>query len=189
MTQNGTADTALLQQITQHNQAALSLLYDRYARIMYAIAHRMLGSAEEAEEVVLDVFAQVWKTANTYSLQRGRVDGWLFMMTRSRTLDRLRARQRREKVIAASTEAMQVLSAAPSNVPEETLLIQDRRDRVLAALAKIPPEQRQVLELAYYGGLSQSEIAAQTGLSLGTIKTRARLGLSKLRGILEDVGG
>jgi RNA polymerase sigma-70 factor, ECF subfamily len=179
-------DLSLIEQIIQRNQAALSQLYDRYARIMYAVALKMLGSPEEAEEVVLDVFAQVWKTGNAYRAERGRVDGWLFMMTRSRTLDRLRARQRRDKVVHASTEDAQVQSMSAGNGPEENLLIQDRRDRVLAALAKIPQEQRLVLELAYYGGLSQSEIASQTGLALGTIKTRIRLGLGKLRCILES---
>ncbi len=186
MIPNGFDDLSLIQQITQRNQTALSQLYARYARIMYAVALQILGSVEEAEEVVLDVFAQVWNTANAYRSERGRVDGWLFMMTRSRTLDRLRARQRREKVVYAFTDAAQVQSISAGNAPEENLLIQDRRDRVLAALAKIPPEQRLVLELAYYSGLSQSEISSQTGLALGTIKTRIRLGLGKLRWILDS---
>jgi RNA polymerase sigma-70 factor (ECF subfamily) len=181
-----TNDTLLIQQIIQREQAALSELYDRYARIMYAVAFKMLGSAEESEEVVLDVFSQVWNTAESYAKSRGRVDGWLFMMTRSRTLDRLRVRQRQAKVVSASTEAVQVQANRSTDLPEENLLLQERRDRIVAALAKIPDEQRLVIELAYYSGQSQSEIAAQTGLSLGTVKTRIRLGLSKLRGILAD---
>lgn len=186
MTQDGLDDISLVQQITQRKQTALSQLYDRYARVMYAVAFKMLGSVEEAEEAVLDVFAQVWNKADGYRSSRGRVDGWLFMMTRSRALDRLRVRKRHEKVMNASTEAVRVQPVSPSQGPEEHLLVQDRRDRVLAALAKIPQEQRHVLELAYYDGLSQSEISSQTGLSLGTIKTRVRLGLGKLRCILDS---
>jgi RNA polymerase sigma-70 factor (ECF subfamily) len=179
-------DSSLIQQIAQRKSAALSELYDRYARIMYAVAFKMLGSVEESEEVVLDVFNQVWNTAASYAANRGRVDGWLFMMTRSRTLDRLRAKQRQAKVTTASVEAVQTQTNRGTPLPEENLMVQERRERVLAALAKIPEEQRLVLEMAYYGGQSQSEIAAQTGLSLGTVKTRIRLGLNKLRGILAE---
>jgi RNA polymerase sigma-70 factor (ECF subfamily) len=179
-------DGSLIQQIAQRKSAALSELYDRYARIMYAVAFKMLGSVEESEEVVLDVFNQVWNTAASYAANRGRVDGWLFMMTRSRTLDRLRAKQRQAKVTTASVEAVQTQTNRGTPLPEENLMVQERRERVLAALAKIPEEQRLVLEMAYYGGQSQSEIAAQTGLSLGTVKTRIRLGLNKLRGILAE---
>lgn len=186
--QNVVDDLSLIRQITQQSQAALSQLYDRYARIMHAVAYKMLGSVEEAEEVVLDVFSQVWHRADTYNADRGRVDAWLFLMTRSRSLDRLRSRQRQEKVVSASTDAVQIQPQAV-NLPDENLMIQDRRDRVLAALAKIPEDQRKVIELAYYQGLSQSEIVAQTGLSLGTVKTRVRLGLSKLRGILDNEEG
>jgi RNA polymerase sigma-70 factor (ECF subfamily) len=179
-------DGSLIQQIAQRKSAALSELYDRYARIMYAVAFKMLGSVEESEEVVLDVFNQVWNTAASYTDNRGRVAGWLFMMTRSRTLDRLRAKQRQAKVATASVEAVQTQTNRGTPLPEENLMVQERRERVLAALAKIPEEQRLVLEMAYYGGQSQSEIAAQTGLSLGTVKTRIRLGLNKLRGILAE---
>ncbi len=177
-------DIDLITEVAQYNQAALSELYDRYARLMYGLAFKILGSAEEAEEVVLDVFAQVWRIALTFDAKRGRVDGWLFMLTRSRTLDRLRSKQRQTKVMEASTAVAQAQSSS-LNGPEDNLLIQERRDRVLAALAQIPQEQQQVIELAYYRGLSQSEIATQTGLSLGTVKTRIRLGLGKLRGLLE----
>ncbi|MGB8700284.1 MAG: sigma-70 family RNA polymerase sigma factor [Thermosynechococcaceae cyanobacterium] len=185
--QNVADDISLVQSIAEHSQSALSELYDRYARVLYAVAFKMLSSAEEAEEIVLDVFGQVWHTAASYNTNRGRVDSWLFMMTRSRALDRLRSKQRQAKVVSAATDAVQVQPTVGPNEPEEHLMIQERRDRVLAALAKIPVEQRQIIELAYYSGLSQSEIATQTGLSLGTVKTRIRLGLSKLRGILDEV--
>ena len=171
----------LLIRVAQHDQAALSELYDRYARVLYAVAFRSLRSAEECEEVVLDVFAQVWRTAVRYDESKGRVDTWLFMITRSRVLDRLRGLQRVTKVTLASENFADIQTANPGVDPIENVLISERRDRVLAALSQLPEEQRQVIELAYYKGLTQSEIAAQTNLSLGTVKTRIRLGLSKLR--------
>jgi RNA polymerase sigma factor (sigma-70 family) len=173
-------DSLLLERIAKLDQCALSELYDRYARILYSLAFKILESVEEAEEVVLDVFSQVWRTAGRYDAKRGRVDAWLFMLTRSRSLDRLRALQRLAKAATASVDAAKVQSPTLSH-PEQDLLIAERRAIVLVALGQLPQEQRQVLELAYYKGLTHVEIAAYTGKSLGTIKTRIRLGLGKLR--------
>lgn len=177
-------EAALLIRVAQRDQTALSELYDRYARVLYAVAFKSLRSAEESEEVVLDVFAQVWRTADRYNVDKGRVDTWLFMMTRSRVLDRLRTLQRVTKVTVASENFAEIQTPTPGVDPIENVLISERRDRVLAALSQLPEAQRQVIELAYYKGLTQSEIAAQTNLSLGTVKTRIRLGLSKLRVVL-----
>ena len=185
--QDSTDDVFLITRVAHRNQGALSDLYDRYARILYSVAYKMLGSVEESEEIVLDVFAQVWRIAPTFDRQRGRVDSWLFMLTRSRSLDRLRQKQRQTKVVDASTAAARVQLSPPMVVPEDHLLIQERRDQIQAALAQIPPEQRQVIELAYYRGLTQSQIATQMAISVGTVKTRIRLGLSKLRGLLDVV--
>ncbi|MFM2432752.1 MAG: polymerase sigma factor SigK [Cyanobacteriota bacterium] len=178
-------EAALIQQIAQQDSAALATLYDRYSRIIYAIALRSLRSAEESEEVVLDVFAQVWRIAERYDSTKSRVDTWLFMMTRSRVLDRLRKRQRRIQSVGEPFESMATQVADGNITPLESAVIQERREQVIMALAALPPEQRSVLELAYYDGLSHSEIAAQTGISLGTVKTRIRLGLNKLRSRLE----
>jgi RNA polymerase sigma-70 factor, ECF subfamily len=173
-------DLLLIQQVIQQDRAALSALYDRYARIVYSVAYRSLGSVEESEEVVMDVFAKVWTTAASYDQNKARVDSWIFMMTRSRVLDRLRSRQRRVKV----TTAIEVF-APPNNTADASLDLEvaERRSQVLAALAGLPIEQRHVLELAYYQGWSQREIAEHTGVALGTVKTRIRLGLEKLRSI------
>lgn len=178
-------EAALIQQIAQQDSAALATLYDRYSRIIYAIALRSLRSAEESEEVVLDVFTQVWRIAERYDSTKSRVDTWLFMMTRSRVLDRLRKRQRRIQSVREPFESMATQVADGNITPLESAVIQERREQVIMALAALPPEQRSVLELAYYDGLSHSEIAAQTGISLGTVKTRIRLGLNKLRSRLE----
>jgi RNA polymerase sigma factor (sigma-70 family) len=175
----------LITRIAEQEETALSQLYDRYARILYAVAFKILGSIEESEEVVLDVFDQVWRTATRYDAAKGRVDTWLFMITRSRVLDRLRVRQRSTKTQSASLEA-EIQSSQVSVDPVEVAILSERRSRVSTALSRLPDQQRQVLELAYYKGLSHSEIAVQTGLSLGTVKTRIRLGLTKLRIALGD---
>lgn len=173
----------LIRRVAELDQAALGLLYDRYARVMYSLAYKILGSVEEAEEVVLDVFAQVWRDAGRYDASRSRLDSWLFMITRSRSLDRLRRRQRQTKIVEGATAAAQV--HIESNLPEADLLISERQEQVSVALSQLPQEQQQILELAYFQGLSQSEIAKRTGVKLGTVKTRIRLGLNKLRNLLE----
>jgi RNA polymerase sigma-70 factor (ECF subfamily) len=177
-------ESSLLKRIADRDQTALAELYDRYARVLYSVAFKSLGSVEEAEEVVLDVFSQVWRIADRYDLTKGRVDTWLFMLTRSRVLDRLRSLQRTTKTTTASMNAAQSQPEKSSLDPVEDALISERRVQVIAALSNLPVEQRLVIELAYYQGLTQSEIAAQTGLSLGTVKSRVRLGLSKLRAAL-----
>jgi RNA polymerase sigma factor (sigma-70 family) len=173
------AEKLLVERIAQQDQSALSALYDRYARVIYSIAYKSLGSVEESEEVVLDVFGQVWRAADRYDAQKARVDTWLLMMARSRVLDRLRARQRLSRKADAMVEAVQ--TQPPSPDPIEDAVISERRTQVLAALEQIPIEQRQMIEMAYYQGLSHREISQQTGISLGTVKTRIRLGLNKLR--------
>jgi RNA polymerase sigma-70 factor (family 1) len=177
-------EISLISRIAEQDQDALSVLYDRYSRAIYTIAYRILKSAEESEEIVLDVFTQVWRIAKNYNFQKGRVDTWLFMLTRSRALDRLRSHARFDKAVSASEDALMLHSH--TNSPEEDVLIQERISYVKACLNELPPEQRRVLELAYFSGLSHSEIAAQTGISLGTVKTRIRLGLKKLREAIGD---
>lgn len=177
-------EISLISRIAEQDQTALSLLYDRYARVIYTIAYRILNSSEESEEIVLDVFTQVWRIAKNYNFKKGRVDTWLFMLTRSRALDRLRSHARLNKAIAASEDVLMRHSYTDS--PEEDVLIQERNSYVKACLGDLPNEQRLVLELAYFSGLSHSEIAARTDISLGTVKTRIRLGLKKLREAIGD---
>jgi RNA polymerase sigma-70 factor (ECF subfamily) len=177
-------EISLISRIAEMDQTALSLLYDRYSRVIYTIAYKILNSSEESEEIVLDVFTQVWRIAKNYNFQKGRVDTWLFMLTRSRALDRLRSHARFDKAVAASEDLLKMHSHVDS--PEADVLMQERSSYVKACLAELPDEQRLALELAYFGGLSHSEIAAKTGLSLGTVKTRIRLGLKKLREAIGD---
>jgi RNA polymerase sigma-70 factor, ECF subfamily len=173
--------TSLLTKIAEGDRNALSQLYDRYARIIYAIAWKSLNSVEECEEVVLDVFAQVWRIADRFDVDKGSAEQWIFTLARSRILDRLRKIQRLQKVNTAIAAEKQIEFLTISVDPIESVEIAERQQQVLAALSQIPPEQRQVIEMAYYQCLTHTEIATATGLSLGTVKTRLRLGLSKLR--------
>jgi RNA polymerase sigma-70 factor, ECF subfamily len=174
-------DESLVSRIAQGDRAALSALYNRYAKILFSFSMKSLNLREESEEVILDVFAQVWRIAGRYDAKKARVDSWLFMLTRSRIVDRLRKRQRSlpsQEIFASLSEIQEEQLSVD---PFEDVVIAERRENVLCALKLLPPEQRLVIELAYYQGLTQSEIAKQTGLSLGTVKTRVRLGLGKLR--------
>lgn len=179
--QDTALDIDLMTRVTARDEQAFGLLYDRFAPVVYSLCYKLLGSHADAEEVALDVFDQVWRTADRYSPQRGRLDAWIFLIARSRSLDRLRKRQRvaREldtgEAIATLDEPLQIQG------PEFDVLLTERKQEVHAALGHLPEAQRTALELAYFKGLSQSEIATETGESLGTIKTRIRSGLGKLR--------
>ncbi len=172
-------DPTLVARVAQGEEGAIRCLYDRYSGVIYALARKALGSSEESEEVVLDTFLQVWRTASRYQARQARVDQWLFMIARSRILDRLRRFQRASKVQASCQGAIQ--SSSRDGDPLEEACLRERRLRVLAALNQLPPEQRQAIELAYYQGLTRQEVAEYTGWALGTVKTRIRLGLNQLR--------
>ena len=171
----------LLTQIAAGDRTALSQLYDRYSRMIYAIAWKSLNSVEDCEEVVLEVFAQIWRIAHRFDPEKGTPEQWIFTLARSRILDKLRKIQRLNKVNTVIASEKEIAFPTISVDPLEAVEIVERQQQVIAALAKIPPEQRQVIEMAYYQGLTHTEIAAATGLSLGTVKTRLRLGLSKLK--------
>jgi RNA polymerase sigma-70 factor, ECF subfamily len=173
--------TNLLTQIAAGDRMALSQLYDRYARMIYAIAWKSLQSVEDCEEIVLEVFAQVWRIADRFDSDKGSAEQWIFTLARSRIIDRLRKIQRLHKINTVITAEKEIECSTTSVSPIESVEIAERREQVLTALSQIPPAQRQVIEMAYYQGLTHTEIAAATGLSLGTVKTRLRLGLSKLR--------
>ena len=179
----------LLVKIAQEDRTALSQLYDRYSRMIYAIAWKSLNSVEDCEAVVLDIFAQVWRIANRFDIEKGSIEQWLFTLARSRILDQLRKLQRLNKVTeaillhrgSANDTGKEIEFPTVSVDPIQAVEIVERRQQVLAALCTIPLAQREVIELAYYQGLTHTEIAKRTGLSLGTVKTRLRLGLNKLK--------
>jgi len=180
-------EIALVARIAKQDQTALATLYDRYANLLYGVAFKILGTAEETEEAVLDVFQQVWRTAARYNPQKARVDTWLFMQVRSRALDKLRSKKRISRTQQISLDAIDMEAQAPTKNPVEDVIVLERRKLIVTAMQQLPPEQRQVIELAYFQGLTHSEIATQTGVAIGTIKTRIRLALNKLRGSLSSL--
>jgi RNA polymerase sigma-70 factor (ECF subfamily) len=177
-------DLALLRQVADRQTAALSALYDRYAATLLTLAKRILGSLADAEEVLQEVFLHVWNHAGRYDAGRSSVSTWLILITRSRAIDRLRTRKVVERTHETSVQENPVEHASPEGV--ENVFTHERRERVGREMAKLPDEQRQVLELAFYEGLSQSEIAAKADLPLGTVKTRTLLAMKKLRSALRD---
>jgi RNA polymerase sigma-70 factor (ECF subfamily) len=178
-------DAELVRRMRSKDERALGTFYDRWFPVVHGVVSRMLESPDDVEDVVEEAFWQAWRQAERFEVERGSVQTWLLTITRSRALDRLRARRRlREDPLVDATAGEADTSAPTPAAPSDPLADAEHAERsqiVRAALADLPAEQREALELGYFGGLSQSEIAEQTGEPLGTIKTRMRLALQKLR--------
>jgi RNA polymerase sigma-70 factor, ECF subfamily len=173
-------DVALIQAIAAKDEAALAQLYDHYRVILFGLLMRILNNREEAEDVLQEVFLQVWKKAADFDETRGRPFTWLVTLGRSRGIDRLRALATRERVTeAGAREASDEVSDAATDAFRS-----EQRGLVNNALAQLPDEQKRPLMLAYFDGLTQSEIATRLGAPLGTVKTRMRSGMTKLRELL-----
>lgn len=176
--QRARLDRELMRRVAAGDETALGELYDRFASVLNALAARVLGDRGDAEEVVQEVFVYAWRRADTYDPQRSAVSTWLVLVTRSRAIDRLRSRRvvdrTHDQVRRDSTE-----HESPRGV--RAVHRTERRQRLHEALSGLPPEQRRVLELAYFGGMTQREIARSTDTPLGTVKTRTLLALRKLR--------
>jgi RNA polymerase sigma-70 factor, ECF subfamily len=165
-------------------EAALAQLYDRYRLILFGVLMRILNNREEAEDVLQEVFLQVWRRAADFDANRGRPFTWLVTLARSRGIDRLRAIASRQRVAAmAGDEASEDFSDAAMDA-----IRSEQRGVVNSALSQLPEEQKRPLMLAYFDGLTQSEIAMQLGAPLGTVKTRMRSGMIKLRELLSAKG-
>jgi RNA polymerase sigma-70 factor, ECF subfamily len=174
------SDAELLARMGSRETAALAALYDRHASHALGVAHRVLRDRAEAEEVVQDLFLQLWNAPSRYDARRGKFTSWLFVMARNRALDRLRQRATR-----ARTHAEEAHEPPPPASAESRLLDGERRRTVQGALAQLPESQRQAIELSFYRGLSQSEIARETGEPLGTVKSRMSRAMAALRQALE----
>ena len=174
-------DIELLKAIAAKDDAALGQLYDRYRLILFGVLMRILNNREEAEDVLQEVFLQVWRRAADFDENRGRPFTWLVTLARSRGIDRLRGLASRARV------AMAITGAGASEGPEEAsdaandAIRSERVGAVNSALAELPEDQRKPLVLAYFDGLTQSEIATKLGVPLGTVKTRMRTAMIKLR--------
>ena len=177
-------DVALLKAIAARNEAALAQLYDRYRAILFGLLMRILNNREEAEDVLQEVFLQVWRKATDFDENRGRPFTWLVTLARSRGIDRLRTLAARERVAETSArEVSEDISDAATDAFKS-----EQRGLVTKALSQLPDEQKRPLMLAYFDGLTQSEIAARLGAPLGTVKTRMRTGLISLRELLAGQG-
>jgi RNA polymerase sigma-70 factor (ECF subfamily) len=176
---------ALVERMALGDESALSSLYDRSSRLIFGLLLRILNDSGLAEEVLLDVYMQVWRQAGKYDRLRGKPLAWLVTIARSRAIDRLRS-MRQEEMRKESLDAAGGQAVALTTAFEDPTVAPERQRLVRGALDSLPPEQRQVIEMAYYLGLSHSEIAARLGQPLGTIKTRTRLGMMKLREQLRD---
>jgi len=168
------------------DSSALAALYDRHARAIYSLALRILADAAEAEDVVQDVFTQAWRQATRYDATRAPVAGWLMIMTRARSLDRLR--RRRARIATTEMDPAAPHPKDPDADQEMLAITAEQADRLRGALRDLPDGQRAAIELAYYEGLSQSDIAARLQQPLGTVKTRIRTGLLRLRDALAGRG-
>jgi len=173
-------DVALLKAIAGKDEKAVSQLYDRYRVVLFGLLVRILNNREEAEDVLQELFLQVWHRAGDYDPKRGRPFTWLVTLARSRAIDRLRSVASRERVATESArEATEEVSDAVADAVRS-----EQRGIVTSALSQLPEEQQRALVLAYFDGLTQSEIADRLGAPLGTVKTRMRAGMMKLREVL-----
>ncbi|MEM1204093.1 MAG: sigma-70 family RNA polymerase sigma factor [Acidobacteriota bacterium] len=177
-------ESALVERISRGDEMALAELYDRYAGLLLALSRRVLNDVSEAEEILQEVFLQVWNQAGRYDRSRSSVSTWLVLITRSRSIDRLRSRQVKERTVETLKQEKPRSHTSPEGA--SSVLLDQRRKRLKEELSALPPEQRQVLELAFFAGMTQSEIAGATDIPLGTVKTRTLLAMRKLRKALQD---
>ncbi|MDQ3707016.1 MAG: sigma-70 family RNA polymerase sigma factor [Chloroflexota bacterium] len=182
-----TADDQLVSRIAGGDAAALEALYDRYVRQCFGLALRMVKEPALAEEVVQEVFLKLWSRPDSYSSQKGAFVSWLLSLVHHRCVDELRKRSRTE-VALDNEQPLSVINTKPDPQPDpsEQVWVMEQQRVVRQALVQLPENQRQVLELAYFGGLSQSQIAESLSQPLGTVKTRMRMGLQNLRQLLES---
>lgn len=181
-TAGGPADLDLVDRIREGDQGALDLLYRRYSAPVYSLVWKVLQNSEEAEDVALDVFWQVWRQAERYDPSRGAPPAWIFTLARSRAIDRLRARRRREdRTVSIDDPELNIDPPDEKAAPDDVVSFRQNRDAVRAAMSKLSAVQREAVELAFLEGMTHVEIAEKLGQPLGTIKTRIRQGLIRLR--------
>ena len=176
------SDEALVALVARGDEDALAELYDRVGRIAYGLALRVLRDERHAEDAVQEAFLQVWRSAATFRAERAKASTWILTLVHRRAVDLVRREERRQADPLTDDSAA---GAAPEET-DEAAWLRFERERIQAALKQLPDVQREALELAYYGGFSQSELAERLGVPLGTIKSRMFAGLARLRELLDD---
>jgi RNA polymerase sigma-70 factor (ECF subfamily) len=179
-------DETLVRLIVQARAEALSELYDRYGRLVFSLALNSVGNPTTAEEITQDVFLRIWQRARQYRADRAKVSTWLTSITRHRAIDQLRRRGSRPEQHSVAWAELSPGAEPSVNGPEQAAALGMERARVRGAIALLPEEQKHVLALAYFQGFTQSQIAVTLDLPLGTVKTRIRLGMQKLRDLLQE---
>jgi RNA polymerase sigma-70 factor (ECF subfamily) len=178
-------DEELMQRLHHRDNRAFEAIFDRYGDLVYSTALRVLRDPHLAEDVSQEIFVRLWRKPQSYVAERGRFLTWLISVTRNRAVDEVRSRGRRQRHETASPEEQErELPASDSIDPALNAQLAEQARIVRAALAELPPEQREIIELAYFGGLTQQEISERLDQPLGTVKTRIRLGMQKLRAAL-----
>jgi len=183
---DATADSELLQRIAQQDREAFAALYDRYAGVLYSLSLAIVKRAEEAEDILQECFLRVWEKACAFDSLKGGVYTWLTTMTRHRAIDRLRSKSFQSSRQQQRDFDFDAVVADDQHTPLEHVCLMERAAIVHKAFAALQPEQRQILQLAYFAGYSQSEIAHHLRLPLGTVKTRTRQALKKLHALLSN---
>lgn len=186
---SGDTDDALVARIAGEDTDAARELFRRLSSSVFALARRITGVREDAEEVLIDTFHQAWSQAHRYDAKRATVTGWILNIARSRALDQVRARRRRQVQHEKVAEIVEGFPVHASSSPERAAMRSEVRERLHRVISSLPADQKRVVELAYFGGFSHSEIAEQLGQPLGTIKTRLRLAMKKIRSSVSDVEG
>lgn len=185
---NGTrTDQELMMQIVNKDADALKFLYDKYEKPIYAFAYRIVQDAMMAEEVVQELFLRIWKAAERYDADHGKLTSWMFTLTRNIAIDLLRKKQNRTNVQTTETEQLNRIPDSGKST-EEVALEGWRGQEIREALHALSPDQKQVVDLIYYQGYTQQEVSDQQAIPLGTVKSRVRLALKQLRGRLAGVG-
>jgi len=183
---NQPADAELMERILQRDAGALETLYDRYGRPVYSLVLRIAQHPSSAEEIVQDVFMQLWRSADRFQISRGPLEPWLFTMARNRALDFLRLKREKQRRREDSSDSEIMPSAVARPDPEGAIDRSRRAEKVRALMTSLPDAQRRALEMAYFEGMSHSEIAESMGEALGTVKSWIRGGLMRLRDSLEE---
>ena len=176
------SDEALLSLVAASDDDALAALYDRFGRVAYGLALRVLRDERHAEDAVQEAFLQVWRSAATFRAERAKASTWILTLVHRRAVDLVRREERRQADPLTDDSA----AGVGREETDEAAWLRFERERVQAALKQLPDVQREALELAYYGGFSQSELAERLGVPLGTIKSRMFAGLARLRELLDD---